>query len=37
MIPEVLHYAIIAFPIVVVVLIVGKAVRDKRKGLQLVK
>lgn len=37
MLPELLHYAIIAFPIVVVVLIVGKAASDKWKGLRLVK
>lgn len=37
MLPELLHYAIIAFPIVITILIVGKAIHDKRKGLQLVK
>ena len=37
MLPEFLHIAIIAVLIIVPVLIFGKAMHDKRKGLRLVK
>jgi len=35
MLPELLHYAIIAFPIVITILIVGKAIKEKRNNLKL--
>ena len=37
MLPECVQYAIVAIPIAVILFIVGKAIHDKRKGLQLVK